>query len=202
MTKEASAISGLLDRARRADPDALRELIPLVYAELRRLAAHYMQRERPDHSLQATALVHEAYLRLAGRSEKRWNNRQHFFAIAAEVMRNVLIDHARARLAVKRGAAGSRISLDEIPTLVAPRSADLLSLDEALTDLAAIDQRQARIVMLRYFAGMTTADVASVLEVSERTVLREWKVAKAWLYARMRRRQNDPSRGIVTTPRG
>ncbi len=193
MTKEGTSVSGLLDRVRSGDRSALNTLIPIVYTELRRLAAHYMRREYRAHSLQTTALMHEAYIRLASQDE--WHHREHFFAIAAEVMRNILVDHARARLAAKRGAQGTRISLDEVPVLSPARCADLLALDEALTRLAAIDPRQARIVVLRYFAGMTMPEAASVLGISDRTALRGWNLAKAWLYAELRRKQRPSLQG-------
>jgi len=171
----------------KGDPQALEKLIPLVYSELRRLAAHYMRRERPDHTLQTTALVHEAYLRLAGRESKNWQDRAHFFAIAAEAMRSILVDHARARQAWRRGAGATKVPLDEARTSAPPRPEEILALDEALGRLARTDERQARIVELRYFAGMTVPEVAEVLDISERTVMRDWYLAKAWLHGEVRK---------------
>ncbi len=166
-----------------------------MYSELRRLAAHYMRLERPGHTLQPTALVHEAFLRLAGRREKNWQNRAHFFAIASEAMRSILVDHARARLAIRRGAAATRVPLQEGFTGAAQTPQQLVALDEALSRLAQIDARQARIVELRFFAGMTVQEVSALLEISERTVMREWNLAKAWLHGETRKgvadRQTD-----------
>jgi len=193
---DQTLISGLLDDLRHGDPEAFPKLIPVVYSELRRLAARYLKREKPDHSLQTTDLVHEAYLRLAGREEKKWQNRAHFFAIAAGAMRGILVDHARARKALKRGGANTRIQLDEPPPVAMTDHDDLLVLDKALSQLAKIDPRQSRIVELRYFAGMSVAEVAVVLGTSERTVLRNWKVAKAWLYAEVQQSGN-----LQRTPR-
>ena len=163
------------------DRSALDRLIPLVYAELRRLAHHYMGLERPGHTLQTTALVNEAYLRLIDSSQVQWQNRAHFFAVSAQLMRRILVDFARAHRNLKRGGEAQRVSLDE--ALLAPQEtdADLVALDEALTALAAIDPRQARAVELRFFGGLSVEETAEVLQVSPETVHREWRVAKAWL---------------------
>ena len=157
-------------------------LMPLVYAELRRLAGRYMRRERPDHTLQPTALVHEAYLRLVGQREISWQNRAHFFGVAAQLMRRILVDHARAHRAEKRGGHETKIALEEGLAFAQGKSADLLALDEALTRLAQQDPRQCRAVELRFFAGLSEDEVAEVLGISTRTLKRDWRVARAWLY--------------------
>jgi RNA polymerase sigma factor (TIGR02999 family) len=164
------------------DQAALDSLFPLVYDELRRLASGYMRRERPDHTLQTTALVHEAYLRLVGQPDLSLKNRTHFFAIAARVMRRILIDHARTQQYAKRGGGALRLSLDEAALLSDERAAELVALDEALSELAKIDERQSRIVELRFFGGLTLAETAEVLKISSDTVTRDWNLAKAWLY--------------------
>jgi RNA polymerase sigma factor (TIGR02999 family) len=162
----------------------MEKLIPLVYQELRRLAAYHMQQERSGHTLQATALVHEVYLRLAGSEKLDLRNRAHFFAVAAQVMRNLLVDHARARNCAKRGG-GATLPLDEALTLAAADSEELLAIHDALDELARMDPRQSRIVELKYFGGMSIEEIAAVLDLSERTVKREWQMAKAWLYERV-----------------
>jgi RNA polymerase sigma-70 factor, ECF subfamily len=155
-------------------------LMPLVYDELRRLADHYLRGERPDHTLQPTALVHEAYLRLADQTNVTWQNRVHFFAVAAQSMRQVLVDSARSYRAAKRGS-GQKLSLEEADGVSLEREVDLLALDEALSRLATLDPRQSRIVELRYFGGLTVEETAEVTGVSPRTIRREWTMAKAWL---------------------
>ncbi|HYK89835.1 MAG TPA: ECF-type sigma factor [Acidobacteriota bacterium] len=182
---ETTMISGLLDDLRKGDQEAFARLVPVVYVEMRRLAARYMRRERSGQSLQTSDLVHEAYLRLAGREEKNWQNRAHFFAIAAHAMRSILVDHARARHAKKRGGSCERLEIDGGAQLTASDPDNLILLDEALGRLAEIDQRQSKIVELRHFAGMSVEEVAAVFGVSERTILREWKIAKAWLHAEL-----------------
>lgn len=167
------------------------ELMTLVYDELHRLAVRYMRQERSNHTLQPTALVHEAYLRLAGQRAKPWKNRAHFFAVSALVMRQILVDSARHRLAAKRGDGkpGVRLSdavdLSEL-TLDGEQSADVIAIDDALAALSKVEPRQGRIVELRFFAGMTTKEIADALGISERTVDREWTAAQAWLYRRLR----------------
>ncbi|MDP8980617.1 MAG: sigma-70 family RNA polymerase sigma factor [Acidobacteriota bacterium] len=182
---ETGEITELLADVRKGDQRAIETLVPIVYQELRRLASYYMQRERPEHTLQATALVHEAYLRLAGGEKQDWQDRAHFFAAAAQVMRNLLIDHARARRRDKRGG-GCDICLDDAITLAVVENPDLLAIDEALEGLVKIDPRQSRIVELRYYGGLSIKEVAAVLDISDRTVKREWQMAKAWLYAEIR----------------
>jgi RNA polymerase sigma factor (TIGR02999 family) len=176
-------ISDLVDDASRGHAAAMSELLPIVYQELRRVAAGYLRRERPGQTLQATALVHEAYLRLLREQQVSWQNRAHFCAIAANSMRQILVERARARHAAKRGGDRQRITLDEA---VAPAHADdagvdIDALDQALTRLAALDAQQARLVELRYFGGLTIEETAEVLGVSPATVKRSWVVAKAWL---------------------
>jgi RNA polymerase sigma-70 factor (ECF subfamily) len=182
---ETGEITEMLAEVRGGSQQAIERLIPIVYEELRRLAGYYMRQERPDHTLQATALVHEAYLRLAGQQSQDWQNRAHFFAVAAQVMRNLLVDHARARQRDKRGG-GHVVPLDDALTLVAAASDDVLAIDGALASLFRIAPRPARIVELRYFGGLNVEEIAAVLGISDRTVRREWQMAKAWLYAEVR----------------
>lgn len=170
----------LLDWSK-GDQAALDKLLPLVNAELRQLARRYMRRESPGHTLQTSALVNEAYLRLIDQKHVQWQNRAHFFGIAAQAMRRILVDHARARLAEKRGS-GQAVSLDEAIDVSDQRADQLVALDEALKTLAALDPQQSRVVELKYFGGMTLEETAEVLGVSRATVIREWRMAKAWLY--------------------
>ena len=162
--------------------DALEKLMPLVYRELRRLAHQYLGKERVGHTLLTTDLVHEAYLRIVDQNRVRWQNRAHFFGIAAQLMRRILVDHARGKKRVKRGAGAQRVSLDEAATVSHQPQVDILELDEALTSLAEIDQRKARVVELRFFGGLEVEEVAEFLKLSPVTVLRDWKMAKAWLH--------------------
>jgi RNA polymerase sigma-70 factor (ECF subfamily) len=164
------------------DRQALDRLVPLVYAELRRQAQSQLARERGSHTLQPTALVHEAFLRLVDQRTARWQNRAQFFGVAAQLMRRILVDHARARGAAKRGGGALRISLDDAGEPAVSPETDILQLNQALERLAAQDGRQARVVELRYFGGLSTEEAAAVLEVSEVTVKRDWAMAKAWLY--------------------
>ncbi len=171
---------------------AAANLVPAIYAELRRLARQYLQRERGDHTLQPTALVHEAYLRLAGGKRMQWKNRAHFFAVASQLMRRVLIDHARAHVAAKRGGRATKIELDEADFPPAERPANLLALDEALTELAAIDSRKARVVELRFFGGLTVEETAQAMDLNPATVRRDWTFAKAWLHRSLRDGTSGP----------
>ncbi len=171
-------VTVLLEEIRRGNDRALTELIPLVYGELRRLAAYYLRHERRDHTLQATELVHEAYLRLVGGSARSWQNRAHFFGVAAQMMRLLLVDYARGHRAAKRGA-GARRPLEEALPLAAPEPATLLEFDEALNRLARIDRRAAQLVEVRYFGGLSNEEAAEVLGISQRTAQRDWRVAKA-----------------------
>jgi RNA polymerase sigma factor (TIGR02999 family) len=157
-------------------------LLPLVYDELRRLAGKYLSDERPGHTLQPTSLVHEAFLRLVDQTQITWQDRAHFFRTAARAMRHILVDHARAHAAQKRGGMARRLSLEEAAIEPAERAADLLALDEALDSLTTIDERKARIVELRFFGGLSVDETAELLGVHRTTVLRDWKVAKAWLH--------------------
>jgi len=174
-------ITELLQAWGRGDQAAFDQLAPVVYAELRRLARYYMARERPDHTLQPTALVHEAYMRLADFRSLHWKNRIHFFAISAQVMRRVLVDFARSRVRRKRGGAVQRVSLDEIANLGAQHDAALLALDDALTALAAEDPRKCQVVEMKFFGGLSTDEISQSLTVSPETVQRDWKLAKLWL---------------------
>ncbi len=178
-------ITRLLADWNKGDRAALERLTPLVHAELRRIARRQMGRERPGHTLQATALINEAYLRLAGRDGFEWHDRLHFFAVCAQVMRHVLIDHARAREREKRGGGALQISLADAGLLAEPRSADLLALDEALRELETADAQKGRVIELRYFAGLTVEETAEVLGVAPITVRREERRARAWLHRLM-----------------
>jgi RNA polymerase sigma-70 factor, ECF subfamily len=177
----SKTVTQLLAHWSQGDEKARDALMPLVYDELRRLAASYLRRERPDHTLQATALVNEAYLRLAADDELRWQNRNHFFGVAAGVMRRVLVDHARKHQAEKRGGELNRVPLTEAIAMSQQRPSQLLALDESLARLGELDPQQAKIVELRVFAGLKVDEVASLLGISEATVKRDWSVAKAWL---------------------
>ncbi len=181
MTPSSSNVTQLLHDWSNGDQEVLDKLIPIVYAELRRQAARYLRRERPGHTLQTTALIHEAYIRLIDQRNVRWQNRAHFFAIAAQLMRRILVDHARSRQAAKRGGSDIKLPLEEAIIASEGREVDLVALDEALERLAAIDQQQSRVVELRFFSGLSVEETAEVLEVSPRTVKRDWNVAKAWL---------------------
>lgn len=167
------------------NPDALDKLMPLVYGELRRLARGYLRRERPGHTLQPTALVHEAFLRLIDQNAVRWQNRAHFFGIAAQMMRRILVNHAVNRRAGKRGGSARKVSLDEATGLAEHRDIDVIALNEALTELEAIDPRQSRVVELRFFGGLSIEESAEVLSLSTATVKREWSTARLWLRRRM-----------------
>ena len=167
--------------------------MPLVYEELRRRAAACLRRERPSHTLQPTALVHEAYLRLVDQKQAAWKNRAHFFAVAAEIMRRILVDWARARRAAKRSGRWSRVTLDPALAEARPPAVDVLDLDKALTALAALDARKSRIAVLRFFAGLTVEETADVLQLSSKTVERDWQTARAWLFKALSPR--DPAAG-------
>jgi RNA polymerase sigma factor (TIGR02999 family) len=180
-------ITVLLQAWSRGDLTARDRLIPLVYDELRQRAAHHLRNERTGHTLQPTALVHEAYLRLIEQRDVDWQSRAQFFALASQMMRRILVDHARARRAAKRPQRALQMTLVEESAAAAPRDLDLLALDESLSELSALDARQARIVELRFFGGLTQEEVADVLGLSLTTVNREWRLAKAWLYQRLAR---------------
>jgi RNA polymerase sigma-70 factor, ECF subfamily len=186
-------ITRLLIDWRGGDRAALEKLMPLVYDELRRLARHYLSQERPGHTLQATALVNEAYLHLIDQQSADWQDRTHFFAVAARIMRHLLVDHARARGYAKRGGGAHQVSLDEAAVVVPEISFDLLALDEALDRLAAIDERKVVIVELRYFSGLSVEETAEAMRLSEITIKREWLKAKAWLYRELNREEGPAS---------
>ena len=178
-------VTDLLIQWREGDEAALNRLIPLVYKELRRMASYYMRRRRPGDTLQTSALINEAYLRLADHKNMRWQNRSHFFAVAAQAMRRILVDHARARYAAKREGGLLKVSLDQAADIGQQRGAELIALDDALKELAEFDERKSRIVELRYFGGLSVEETAQVLEVSAVTVKREWRAAKLWLLRAM-----------------
>ncbi len=180
MTSTAT-ITQLLIKWRNGDKAAFDELAAQVYDELRRMAKYYLRQERPDHTFQSTDLVHETYLRLVGEKETDWQNRAHFFGIAAVRMRHILVEYARSRQAAKRGGGGYRLSLSEADRLVEKRDVNLLALDDALQRLEELDQQKARIVELRYFGGLTIEETAEVLQISTATLKREWSMARAWL---------------------
>ncbi|MEW6212742.1 MAG: sigma-70 family RNA polymerase sigma factor [Acidobacteriota bacterium] len=177
-----SEVTRLLKDWSGGDSAALDQLIPIVYDELRAVAARYLRRERQDHTLQPTALVNEAYLRLIDQKQVQWQNRAHFLGVAAQMMRRILVDHAKSHNRAKRGGGARKVSLDEAVALSQERADDLVELDEALTALAAFDERKSRVVEMRYFGGLSVEETAEVLKVSEITVARDWKLAKAWLY--------------------
>jgi len=185
-TLAADNLTGLLIEWRQGDKAALNKLVPLVYDELRRIAHRYVQRERNGHTLGTTALVNEAYLRLAGQKKIQWQNRTHFFAVTAQVMRHVLIDHARRRHYAKHGGDVQRVSLAEAELMSRERARELVELDEALDELAKIDLRKSKVIELRYFGGLGLQETADVLEISMMTVRRDWRAAKAWLFRRMK----------------
>ena len=184
-------ITALLEAWGSGDKSALDRLMPLVYDELRHLAHRYMTHERPGHTLQTTALVNEAYLRLVNWKEVRWENRAHFFAASAQMMRRILVDFARERQYLKRGAGALQVSLGEAAALTECKSSDLVALDEALTALFEVDQRKGQVVEMRFFGGLSVKEAAAVLKVSEETVMRDWRLAKVWLLRELGRGSND-----------
>ena len=181
-------VTNILIASSQGDQEALDKLLPLVYTELRRLAERYLHKERSDHTLQPTALVNEAYLRLVDQNVP-WQNRAHFFGVAAEMMRRILIDHARKHQAAKRGSGGIKLSLDEAIDVADERAAELISLDEAMKALAEFDLQKSRIVELRFFGGLSIEETAEVLGIGTATVIRQWKLAKAWLYNEVSKKQ-------------
>jgi RNA polymerase sigma factor (TIGR02999 family) len=184
-----SEVTVLLSAWRAGNRDALEQLIPIVYNELRRVAGRYMRSEQPGHTLQTTALVHEAYMHLAKEQDRSWENRAHFFAVAAQIMRNLLLDHARSAKRAKRGGAAAHVTLGDVAGPVNVNADDLLALDDVLRRFAEIDPRAARVVELRYFVGLSNAEIAAVLGASEKTVMRDWSAAKVWLHAQLRSRR-------------
>ena len=175
-------VTRLLRQWSRGDAQALEQLVPVVFNELQRLAHYHLQREREGHTLQTTALVNEVYLRLCGEGKVQWQNRAHFFAVAARIMRHILVDYSRRHGAVKRGGSAPHIPLQDALAIPVPNDFDLLALDEALEELAAFDERKCRVVEMRFFAGLQAKQIAAVLNTTEATVRRDWIIAKGWLY--------------------
>ena len=194
MSAPAKDVSGLLTAWNEGDPSAQQELLPLVYDELRRLARAYLRRERPGHTLQPTALVHEAYLRLVGEGGATWQNRAHFFGIAARLMRQILINHAEARATARRGGGALRLSLAAADRLAEGPDVELMALDDALKGLSALDPRQGQIVEMRFFGGLSVEETAAVLDLSPATVKREWSAARAWLRREIDRKELNVDR--------
>lgn len=184
---DPSETTQLLRAWAEGDRGALERLTPRVYRTLQRIAGYQLKNERPGNSMQVTALVHEAYLELVDVKNVDWQHRAHFFAVSAEIMRHILLDRARRRLATKRGGRAERVSLDEIPDLGTSRAAELIALDDALNSLATIDSRKARVVELRFFGGLSVQETAKVLEISPETVMRDWKFARSWIQAEITR---------------
>ena len=187
-SSSSDQVTQLLVRWRGGDRQALDALMPLVYEELRRLAHYYLQRERSDHTLQSTALVHEAYMRMLGQKLPDWQNRAHFFGVAARLMRQILVEYARGHHAAKRGGDAYKVTLDEGALVAQKTDLDVILLDDALQDLAKLDEQQSRIVELRFFAGLSIDDTSEVLGISPATVAREWTTARIWLHREISRR--------------
>ncbi|HKR13902.1 MAG TPA: sigma-70 family RNA polymerase sigma factor [Pyrinomonadaceae bacterium] len=190
-------VTQLLDDWAHGDKSAFDKLFPLVHDELQRIARRQMSHERLGHTLQATALVNEAYLKLAGHAGFEWNNRSHFYAVSAQVMRHILIDHARAHARDKRGGGVVQVSLDEVAVIGKEQADEYLALDEALCFLESVDPQKGRIVELRYFGGLTVEETAEVLDISPRTVRREWRRSKAWLYKMITEGSADETRPLA-----
>lgn len=182
MAQAPQNVTQLLVEGSKGNKEALDQLLPIVYDELRRQAARYLRQELPGHTLQTTALIHEAYIRLIDQRNVQWQNRAQFFGIAAQLMRRILVDHARTKKRVKRGGSNLRVSLNEALVVTKGSEVDLIALDQALDKLAEIDPQQSRVVELRFFSGLSVAETAEVLDISPATVKRDWSVAKAWLY--------------------
>ena len=194
---QAGDITKLLRRMQEGDRDAADRLVAEVYPELKRIAARQMRRERVGHTLQTTALVNEAYVKLVNQKEADWSNRAHFFAMAAQIMRRILVDHARVKLAEKRGGGAVAVPLDEAFVFTPERSAQVVALDEALTRLEAQDERVGRVVELRFFAGLSVEETAEALRISTRTVKRDWQFGRAWLQAELETQRGDGARGMA-----
>jgi RNA polymerase sigma-70 factor (ECF subfamily) len=184
-------VTSLLKKLSEGNQDAAQQLIPVIYQELHRLAAGHLRYERPDHTLQPTALVHEAYIKLVAQRNTDWQSRAHFFAVASKLMRRILVDYARRHLRAKRGGGQAKLSLDDVLLVSTDRPDNMLGLDESLTRLEKLDARQGRIVELRYFGGLKIEEVAEILSISPTTVRREWTSAKAWLYGELKERHGD-----------
>lgn len=185
MPPDQGQITELLNRWSQGDKRALDEVMPLVYEDLRRLSQYYLQNERPGHTLQSTAVVNEVYLRLCGQQASEWTGRAHFFAVAAKMIRRILVDHARQRSAAKRGGKVHPQPLEEALTIPVQPEVDLVTLNEALDELASFDMRKSQVVEMRFFAGLSAKDIAVVLGTTEPTVRRDWSIARAWLYRRL-----------------
>ena len=176
------SVTQLLEQWNHGDREALEKLMPLIYEELKKMARRYMRQQNPDHTLQTTALIHEAYLRMVKQKEKHFENRAHFFGVAAQAMRHILVDYARERHTAKRGGGVRPISLEEAALVTQERAAEVIALDDALKELEELSKRQSRVVELRYFGGLSVEETAAVLEVSPDTVMRDWSMAKTWLH--------------------
>jgi RNA polymerase sigma-70 factor (ECF subfamily) len=187
----ADDVTRLLAELNHGNEQALSELMPLIYAELKRLAGYYLQQERPNHTLQATALVHEAYVRLVGQRQQQWQNKSQFVRVAASIMRRILVDYSRNHDAEKRGGKGGKVLLDETRIVLKGRTADIVAVDEVLNRLAEIDPQQAHVVELRFFAGLSIEEAAGALGISPATVKRDWNVAKTWLAREMKSNKDD-----------
>lgn len=190
--EDSGDVTQLLFDWQNGDPKALDRLMPLVYNELRRIAARFLHSERSGHTLQTTALVHEAYLRLVDENRMQWHGRSHFYGVAATLIRNILVDHARTQKAVKRGAGVSKLPLDEALAVPVDKGTDILAVDDALQALSKIDPQQSRIVELRFFAGLTIEETAEVLQISASTVKRDWILAKTWIYRALSQSTGEP----------
>ena len=195
MEPASTDVTSLLKRYSNGDQEALADLIPQIYDELRRLASTYLRAERLDHTLQTTALVHEAYLRLVDQKQVEWNNRNHFFGVAAQMMRRILVDHARKHVSLKRGGSFARISLEQAAVFSRERPRELIVVDELLKRLASLDPQGCRIVELRFFAGLSLEETAEVTGLSTAKVRREWSATKAWLMREMSRSSSNEPHG-------
>lgn len=191
MQPSPADVTSLLNELAAGDQEAAAKLVPLVYEELHRLATRRLRHERPDHTLQATALVHEAYMKLVAQRDAKWQNRAQFFAVASQVMRRILVDYARGQQRIRRGGKQQKVSLDDVLLVSPSRTEEVLAVNESLLRLEKFDFRQGRIVELRYFGGLTVDEAAEILGVSSKTVMREWKIAKAWLYGDLKERHGD-----------
>ena len=198
MEPSPADVTSLLNKLAAGDQEAAAQLVPLVYEELRHLAARRLRQERPDHTLQATALVHEAYMKLSAQRDAKWQNRAQFFGVASHVMRRILVDYARGRQRIRRGGKQQKVSLDDVVLVSPERTREVLTVHESLSRLEKLDARQARIVELRYFGGLTVEEIAEVTSISTKTVMRELNVAKAWLYGDLKERDGDdvPTGGV------
>lgn len=196
-TPGSQEITELLAAWSGGDQAALERLMPLVYAELKRIARRHMFREGEGHVLQTTALVHEAYMKLVSSPAAKWEDRAHFFAVSSQQMRRILVDAARSRLRKKRGGNAPVVSLEDVPALALSRAAEFVALDDALTELAALEPRRSQVVEMRYFGGMSMEETAAVLHLSPATVLRDWNAAKAWLYTQLNRTRPEETAGLA-----